>query len=202
MKELLRFVEAWISRERSQNYDNLHHDEFCPQELFVIDDIVEFNKVCDLMFVDGSLFVRMDLGRIIASVDLDGKNTLNYISKYLSSHICNSRDELACLARLIAYRQDSDVVKTMMKMICDRCSMLIFQDRSYVYYNMLPSEHGASWRGDEVPKEYIDAHKIAQDLYNNEPDDSSVKEFYQYCVDRAAGTVSMVRNSIEEERHL
>ena len=202
MGSALRFVESWIDRERAKIYDNLYHDEFCPQELFVIDDIEGFNKVCDLIFVDDSLFVRMDLGRIIASIDLDGRNTFNYISKYLSSHLCNSRNELACLARLIAYRHGSDIVKAMMKMICDRCIMLTFQDRSYVYYNMLPNEHGASWCGDEVPKEYIDAHKIAQDLYNNEPDDSSVKEFYQYCVDRAAGTVSMVRNSIEEERHL
>ena len=75
------------------------------------------------------------------------------ILQYLSFHPSNSRNELACLARLIAYRQNSDVVKEMMKIICDRCSMLTSQDRSYVYYNMLPNEHGASWRGDEVPEE-------------------------------------------------
>ncbi|MBQ9430490.1 MAG: hypothetical protein IJU44_02955 [Kiritimatiellae bacterium] len=202
MKELLCFVEAWISRERSRNYDNLYHDEFCPQELFVIDDIVGFNKVCDLIFVDDSIFVSKNLGRIISAIDFDGNNTFNYIFQYLSLHPYNSRDELACLARLIAYRQNSDVVKEMMKMICDRCSMLMSQERSNIYYNMLPNEHGVSRKGNEVPKEYIDAHKAAQDLYDNEPDDSSVKEFYQYCIDRTVGTINMIRNHIEEEKHI
>ncbi len=67
---------------------------------------------------------------------------------------------------------------------------------------MIPNEHGAAWTGNVVPQRYIDAQNGAQALYDGEPEDSSIKEFYKYCIDRAAGVVSMIRNEIEEREHV
>ena len=47
---------------------------------------------------------------------------------------------------------------------------------------MIPNEHGAAWTGNVVPQRYIDAQNGAQALYDGEPEDSSIKEFYKYCI--------------------
>ena len=201
MLSMLRFVEAWIKREHSGIYDHLYHDEFKPQMIFEIDDVPDFNKVCDLMFVEDCLFVCVDLGRMISALDPSCGNILNYIGQYLEEHSCDSREELSCLARMVAYSPNCGNAKAAMKMICDRCVMLSREDRTYVYHNMIPDEHGASWTGNVVPKKYIDAQNGAQALYDGEPEDSSLKEFYKYCIDRAVGVVSMIRNEIEEREH-
>lgn len=201
MLSMLRFVEAWIKREHSGVYDHLYHDEFKPQMIFVIDDVAAFNKVCDLMFVEDCLFVRMDLGRMISALDPCCENILNYIVQYLGAHSCNNREELSCLARMVAHSPNCGNTKAAMKMICDRCVMLSREDRTYVYHNMMPNEHGASWTGNTVPQKYIDAQNGAQALYDGEPEDSPLKEFYEYCIDRAVGVVSMIRNEIEEREH-
>ena len=103
---------------------------------------------------------------------------------------------------MVSHGPKCDNAKAAMKMVCDRCVMLSHEDRTYVYHNMIPNEHGAAWTGNVVPQRYIDAQNGAQALYDGEPEDSSIKEFYKYCIDRAAGVVSMIRNEIEEREHV
>lgn len=201
MSVLFHFLESWIQRSRTGECGYLDEERFEPQELFELDDVSAFNKVCELVFVDGGIHVRMILGRIFAAIDSEGENVFNFVVGYMKSHSCSGREELSRLAMLGAYGKANEVTKATLRMICDRCMMLNYDDRTYVYHYMMPDEHGASWCGDKVPGRYLDARKSAQALFDNEPEDSSLRDFYKYCVDRASGTVKMISDNIESWRH-
>lgn len=203
-KELLRFVTLLIARNQERHnvrwYCLLHDVEY--GLWFDIDKAEEFFKICHLSLEVDDYFAKIFIGKVVGSVDRGCTRIGTYISNYLMGRTNLTCDELCGLGRLLAHCEMTGDTNSAMRLICTRVLDFDEDKRRKVYCAMLPDEHGASWIGDKVPDEYLKKQEVAKGLFESEPEMSPLKEFYSYCLQRAEGTVSMVRSEIEELRHV
>lgn len=201
VNQLVSLINSRIELESKpkpyDQFDIMPHDfdinKWCQFDENASDDLDDF---CQLALKEKSFISLYWMPKYLVKINPSGKHVAAFVEQYLEKNPSIDEDSLRHLACLASMYDNSTLAWALIAQpLCKRVSLQSRKDRERIYFTLSKNETGIlSSTPGEVPSYYVDEVDKAKRMFDREANDSPLKSYRQWALERAR---TMLKNTIE-----